>query len=343
MKPNDITRAIIDATLDRGLREIEEDPKRSIRKLADMGKQFSKGRFVQDLYTLFQELLRNDDSPYYTAIEHLLRHTERKALKDFGINIGYGSLTYGARQIRNHEKTRDYQIPWLVILRMDAASASGISPEDLENIVRQGSSLGIYSYAVRCHKNMPDLEALTGIFRKYAKCGFILFLPDAKLTAEQLLLLKPCTNIMTLLPAGGIFTDQNIRSMQRQKSLYGIYAFYEDADGDSWFRLNRCQEFVSYESSFVLMIPRDGCSQSYQDRMDAYIRSARIQQLHPFILLNIYSDAYQIDRSISSEPCFFELMEDGSIHTQDGCLKGSYRSMSLERMFAAALPKKEAD
>ena len=68
MKPNDITRAIIDATVDRGLREIEEDPKRSIRKLADMGKQFSKGRFVQDLYTLFQELLRNDDSPYYTAI-----------------------------------------------------------------------------------------------------------------------------------------------------------------------------------------------------------------------------------------------------------------------------------
>lgn len=39
MKPNDITRAIIDATVDRGLREIEEDPKRSIRKLADMGKQ----------------------------------------------------------------------------------------------------------------------------------------------------------------------------------------------------------------------------------------------------------------------------------------------------------------
>ena len=88
MKPNDITRAIIDATVDRGLREIEEDPKRSIRKLADMGKQFSKGRFVQDLYTLFQELLRNDDSPYYTAIEHLLRNTERKGLKDFGINIG---------------------------------------------------------------------------------------------------------------------------------------------------------------------------------------------------------------------------------------------------------------
>ena len=143
MKPNDITRAIIDATVDRGLREIEEDPKRSIRKLADMGKQFSKGRFVQDLYTLFQELLRNDDSPYYTAIEHLLRNTERKGLKDFGINIGYGSLTYGARQIRSNEKTRDYQIPWLPILRLNPASPPRVEAETLERIVRQGTSLGI--------------------------------------------------------------------------------------------------------------------------------------------------------------------------------------------------------
>ena len=31
MKPNNITRAIVDATVDRSLREIEEDPRRSIR------------------------------------------------------------------------------------------------------------------------------------------------------------------------------------------------------------------------------------------------------------------------------------------------------------------------
>ena len=79
----------MDATVDRGLKEINEDPRRSIRKLADLGKQFNNGRFMQDLYAIFQDLLRNDDSPYYTAIEHLLQNTDRKALKDFGINMGY--------------------------------------------------------------------------------------------------------------------------------------------------------------------------------------------------------------------------------------------------------------
>ena len=77
MKPNNITRAIVDATVDRSLREIEEDPRRSIRKLTDLGRQFSKGRFLQEVYAIFLELLRNDDSPYYTAIENLLRYTDQ--------------------------------------------------------------------------------------------------------------------------------------------------------------------------------------------------------------------------------------------------------------------------
>ena len=53
MKPNNITRAIVDATVDRSLREIEEDPRRSIRKLTDLGRQFSKGRFLQEVVCHF--------------------------------------------------------------------------------------------------------------------------------------------------------------------------------------------------------------------------------------------------------------------------------------------------
>ncbi len=340
MKPNEIKRAIIDATLDRGLREIEEDPKRSIRKLADMGKQFSKGRFVQDLYTLFQELLRNDDSPYYTAIEHLLRNTDRKAIKDFGINFGYSSLTYGAGLIRSNEKKRDYQIPWLPILRLNPRKPESLDPAELDTLIREGTDLGIYAYAIRCLGAFPDLEALSSIFRKYPRTGFIFTLQDARLTPEQMALLKPCTNIITMFPAAGTYTDMNIHSMRRQKSLYGIYAYYEDADGDSWTVKNRFQDFSSYESSFVLMIPTDNCSCSYQKQIDQYIRSARIQQLHPFILLNLYADVYQIDRSISDSPCFFEFMDDGSLHTQDGFIRDYRGARTLEHFFTYALPQR---
>lgn len=35
-------KAMIEAAVTRGIREMEEDPERSIRRLADLGRQFSK-------------------------------------------------------------------------------------------------------------------------------------------------------------------------------------------------------------------------------------------------------------------------------------------------------------
>ena len=40
---------------------------------------------------IFQDLLRNDESPYYQAIDFLLRSNDPEALRQFGINIGYNA------------------------------------------------------------------------------------------------------------------------------------------------------------------------------------------------------------------------------------------------------------
>ena len=125
--PNNITRALIDASVDRGLREIEEDPKRSIRKLTDMGRMFIKGRFMDEVLSIVQDLLRNDDSPYYEAIEQMLRNTDRKNLKDFGISFGYSGLTYGGKVIREHELSLPYHIPWALTLRINPTLKDGLS------------------------------------------------------------------------------------------------------------------------------------------------------------------------------------------------------------------------
>ena len=73
--PNNITRALIDASVDRGLREIEEDPKRSIRKLTDMGRMFIKGRFMDEVLSIQQsgrEKRRNAEQEL-ASIENELR------------------------------------------------------------------------------------------------------------------------------------------------------------------------------------------------------------------------------------------------------------------------------
>ena len=50
-----ITRAMIESAVAHGLKEIEEDPKRSARRLVDLGKQFSKNRFQDLVFSVMQE------------------------------------------------------------------------------------------------------------------------------------------------------------------------------------------------------------------------------------------------------------------------------------------------
>ncbi len=104
MNSQDITRALIDTTVARAMVEMDADPKRSVRKLCDLGRQFSRGRFQNQIFAIFQDLLRNDESPYYQAIDFLLRSNDPEALRQFGINIGYNSFTYGAQILRQKQK-----------------------------------------------------------------------------------------------------------------------------------------------------------------------------------------------------------------------------------------------
>ncbi len=99
MTKNDITRGLIDFAVSQCLKNIKEDPYRSIRRLADLGRQFAKGRFQEELFSLFQRLLLNEDGPYYEMLKQLVSSVDTDSLKTLGINIGYNSWTCGASRI----------------------------------------------------------------------------------------------------------------------------------------------------------------------------------------------------------------------------------------------------
>ena len=138
MNSQDITRAIIDTTVARAMVEMDADPKRSVRKLCDLGRQFSRGRFQNQIFAIFQDLLRNDESPYYQAIDYLLRNNDPKALRQFGINLGYNSFTYGAQILRQKQKELFFAIPWMVQLRLDSRIPGTYGPSFFASVIETG-------------------------------------------------------------------------------------------------------------------------------------------------------------------------------------------------------------
>lgn len=329
----DITRAIIDATIDRGLREIYEDPRRSIRKMADLGRQFNKARFTKNLYDIFQDLLRNDDSPYYNAIEHLLQYTSRKNLKDFGINMGYNSFTKGGKLIRKLALNKKIFSPWNFIIRMDPTNKTGITPSDLIPIIADGKKLGVYSYTVRLENDLSYLEDLLKVFIMYDDCSFMLILPDQEINEEYSSLISACSNAIYFLPAFEDSFGPNSRLLKKKQVWMGVYTFYDNSDTELIISEESVWDYIPQECSFLLLIANDGVPLSSIEKTCQHIKQMRLAPTVPLFIFDLYGDTMSIQSLISGGNYFYELLPDASIHTESGDFKLNEGLPDLEKAF----------
>ena len=60
----DMNRMLIEATIRRVLKNIQESPERAVRNLVDLGLEFSDGRFQKQFLRTTQKMLRNQESAY---------------------------------------------------------------------------------------------------------------------------------------------------------------------------------------------------------------------------------------------------------------------------------------
>lgn len=338
-KPNSITRAIIDSTVERGLREIEEDPKRSIRKLTDMGRLFSKGRFMEEIYSMVQDLLRNDDSSYYTTIEQLLRNTSHKNLKDFGINVGYNGLTVGAKNIREQEEARTFRIPWALVIRIDPTIPDSLTVSEIESCIEQGRELGIYTYIIRLNGSLSILPDLMATAIRNRDCAFFYILPDGVLSASHLEMIRKCTNSIFLFRYDAASCAANIAALKKQKSLSGVYAYYDDEDAAEWYSGNKAAELAGLDCGFSVLISRDGCSIRNGQRVAKYCRSFRVHPEYAYVLFDLVGDIMQVNHTASDVDSYLELMENGDLRTSRTCISDFRHTTSLTQLFSIALPK----
>ena len=339
MQPNPITRAIIDSTVDRGIREIDEDPRRTIRRLTDMWRMFNRGRFLDEVFELVQDLLRSEDSPYYPAIESILRFSNRESLRTLGANIGYNSFTVGGRTIRELEQDREYNIPWAVVMRINPVSRDSLSVSEIESCIRQGITLGIYMYIIRVEGSPSCITRLLSVFRSFPDCAFFCLLPDAPLLSEHPGLIGKCRNASFLVRAGVPSAEASIEALRRQKALCGIYDLYDNAGAAEWLSGRRIRELSRYGCSFAAAVSEDSCSPENAAAVASYCRSLRIHPQYPLFSFDMVGDVLKINRVISDEEVYFELKENGDIRTEKNILSDFRHTTNLEKLFSIALPR----
>lgn len=337
MNSQDITRALIDTTVARAMVEMDADPKRSVRKLCDLGRQFSRGRFQNQIFAIFQDLLRNDESPYYQAIDFLLRSNDPEALRQFGINIGYNSFTYGAQILRQKQKELSFAVPWVVKLRLDSRIPDTYDSSFFASVVRTGLTYGIYSYQLRSMDHHEDMESYLAVIQSHPECAFLWFLSDTPLTEKQQKLLLSCPNLMVSLPIDAPSTASMAKALRRQKTLFGMHKVYQDADAAAYL-LSFDHLYSQMEQSvFFFLVADDSCSKESIRAVSDVVQQYRFTPIQPFFPIEVQEDSRKIEQIITAHPAYLLLLPDHMARTLEKEILYKKRHDRLEHLVKVIL------
>ncbi len=316
MKKNDVTRIMVEAAVAKALRDMRTDPKRSVRNLVDLGCSFSGGRFQKAFFKLASNLLKNENSAYYTLAEKLASDVHPELLQKFGVNLGYNSFTCGAQSIREREAVCGYNIPWSLTFHLD--SSENPSFEKAGALIAEGKTLGIFTYAFFAAAPSIAPGSLIRLMRDHADCAFLLFLTSLPPDAAFLPALTACANAMLFLDAGQPGWEAAAKRLERQRLLYGAHRYYGEDTAQAILSGEWMDAAAACGCAAAVCIAQPGCPPDAASRVASAVAKARTEQHRPLFLIDYYADNLSIDTVISDESCFFGITPDGRITTSNG-------------------------
>jgi len=297
MDKKKITRLMIDSVVKRGIENMADDPRRSIRKLADMGKQFSTGRFQIEITDIIQSILANENSPYYSLLENFFELTDHEIIRKFGINMGYNSWTYDARILREKNNKLSKKLPWCLIFRYNLEDENHISADFIKNTIKDALNYGIDSFIIMHKGGTICSDEILEIFEENPESGFFLFLEDTQLTASQILKLKKCGNTLISINADSDTCFNTCEILKDSKLLFGIHHFYDEDDFKDKSTDEIIENYLQFPTGMLFFIQKDTCKSNYGE----LIKDIRLEGNYPLFVWDLYNDINKIGQILTEE------------------------------------------
>lgn len=335
-----ISRVMVEIAVRQALKNRSKQSfRRSLRMLVEYGEHFSSGPFQSRFFVFVQQMLRDDNHPYYLLAERAWDQVDKRFLEHFCLNMGYESWTRGAATIRALEAELDCNIPWCLTIHRTAPTGDALPEAYIYELIRQGMAMGIYAYClVDCQL---DAGLLCRLAAAYSSCAFVSFTLDSCLTPPVLEQLADATNLM-LVPVLDGDTFVSAPLMRAQRRLYGLcttYASMEDVQRLAAGEGLACPGDPDCMLHFFY--PAPGCSKEVCDAVDEQLLRLKERPLTAQFPVEFARDLRRIDQIISTDDCALTVSASGEFMLSYPDSPTGYRiqTASLEQVVRACLQK----
>jgi len=213
------------------LKLMGEDPDKSLPKLLDWVDRLDRSNVMARQRKVIHEILDNPDNNWYRLIKSLWTDIDPAVRQTVFENfVCYSAILGCKRQEKNKEKY-GCNIPWAILLDPSSAcnlhckgcwaaeygSKLNMDYAALEDIIRQGKSLGTYMYIFTGGEPLVRKDDIIRLCEEHDDCMFLAFtngtLIDEKFADEML-------RVKNFLPAISVEGDEEQTDDRRGKGTY---------------------------------------------------------------------------------------------------------------------------
>lgn len=304
-----LNRVLIETTVRNTLRQIKNDPERSVRNLIDMGLHFSEGRFQHHFFEIAREMLRNDQSCYYRMIPDAVATIDTERIVTFGMNLGYNSCTNGAKTIRMIEEKEHFNIPWSISLEISGYDYFEKS-DSYHSLIEQGQALGIYTWLLY---SLDSTSYILELVKDFPDCAFAIFCSPGEITDSLLDEASAIYNLMFVVSySNGV--EKACKLLRAKGHLYSIFFSYRERDIAGIVNGNLLCDTEVMHPIFTAFASSPSCPLEKQEDIYQYILKTRSQQIYRTIPFDLVQDSRFIDGIISEEACSIKFDPKGNLY-----------------------------
>ena len=313
MDQESITRGLISGIVDHYIREITQDPNRSVRKLLDMAERTSDGPTQKICYQMMQQMAANQSSPYYEMIHHLVTHTDPRTIRQFGINLGHNAWTFGSGNIRRIVNQSNPCLSWAVFFDR-AAVPERIPFSAVKDIVKRGRKLDIYAWLILASDSLDEWNEYTELFRDNPDSVFGLYVLPGVLKEEILEEAADIPNLMFFLSTDEPDWQIKADELSDKKLLYSAARIVSnDAQAEEILSGSWLEELVPCHPLMAFSIAADTLSEETARAIKNYMWNTRLDQLYPILPADLISDFVVINHLITNHNILYRVNADGSV------------------------------
>ncbi len=307
-----ITKGIISGIVDHYIREISQDPQRSIRKLLDMAERTSDGPTQKICYQMMQKMAENKSSPYYEMIHHLVTAIAPGTIKQFGINLGHNAWTFGSGNIRRCISQNGTLLSWAVII--DRRENPQMIPfSEISELVNRGLKTNVYAWLLMTSGTLREWDDYVKLFRAHDESVFALRVTPDALTEEIIEEALEISNLMILLDTDAPDWQITAEQLSSKGVLYSASRLVStEAQAEEILSGSWLEELIPYQPLIAFTIADDNAPEQTIRSVKEYMWNTRLAQLHPILPSDLISDFVVINRLVAHKDILYRVNADGS-------------------------------